>query len=64
MESLSNSFNIASVETSNRDSTILGHIDCMFLSKNVYLLNVQTGVGKHTDLGGDVVPVKLAAFLG
>ena len=57
VESFSNSFNIASVETSNWDSTILCHIDCMFLSKDINLVNIQACVGKHTDLGGDMVPV-------
>ena len=64
MECFCNSLNITSVETSNGNSTILSHVNVVFFSENVHLIHVKTSVGKHTDLGGDVTPVKGAAFTG
>lgn len=37
--------------------------DTYLLGENVHLLGLQTGVGEHADLAGDVGPVVLAAEL-
>jgi len=57
VEGVSNIVQVASIKTGNRDSSIHSHVDMMFFSQLIYLVLVKTGVGKHTNLAGNVAPV-------
>lgn len=57
MEPFGHIGNVSRVKSSNRNSSIFGHIDGVFFSKSQNLFFVEAGVGKHTDLIGNMVPV-------
>jgi len=57
VESWGNSFDVSSIKTSNRNSTICSHIDTMVVSKLINLSNIKTSIGEHTDLRCNVSPV-------
>jgi hypothetical protein len=61
--SLSKTANVLAGNTSNANTTVLGRVDRVLLSKLRHLLSGQAGVGEHADLAGDVAPVVLAAEL-
>lgn len=63
VDSLSKSLDVGRGDTSNRDTSILSSINAVLLRQLIHLLGGQSGVRKHADLGGDVVPVLLAAEL-
>lgn len=48
---------IAGIQASHTDATILGHVDVPFLSDGEDLLLGDSGEAEHTDLTGDVIPV-------
>lgn len=54
-----NLLNVTSSDTSNRDTSVHGTVDRVLLGQSGNLLGLEAGVGKHTDLGGDVIPVVL-----
>lgn len=54
---------IASSDTGDTDSAVLGGIHAVLLGKSVHLLRLESGVGEHTNLASDVAPVVLAAEL-
>lgn len=59
MERLSNVFNIIAVKTSNRNSSVISHINRKFFTESLDFLGVKSGKGKHTHLVGDVIPITL-----
>lgn len=61
MEGTSNVVHVVSVETSNRDSSVLSHVDGVLLSELVDHVLVEASEGEHTNLRSDVVPVVLIA---
>lgn len=48
---------IAGIQASHTDATVLGHVDVPFLSNGEDLLLGDSGEAEHTDLTGDVIPV-------
>lgn len=48
------SLDVTGGDAGNRDTTVLGSINGMLLSKSVHLPGLQTGIRKHSDLVGNV----------
>lgn len=63
VDGLGKTLNVGRGDTSNRDSAVLGSVDAVLLGQCVHLLGLETGVGEHADLAGDVAPVVLATEL-
>jgi len=62
-DGLGKTLDVGRSDTSDRNSTILGSVDAVLLGQSIHLLRLETGVGEHADLAGDVAPVVLAAEL-
>lgn len=60
---LGQTLHVASGDTSDGDTAVLGGVDGVLLGQNIHLLRLQTGEGEHADLAGDVGPIVLAAEL-
>lgn len=63
MEGFSDVFNIFGVESSDRDTSVIGHVNRVLFSQNVNLFQVESSESKHTDLVSDMVPVLGRALL-
>lgn len=63
VDGLGKTLDVSRGDTSNGDSAVLGGIDAVLLCQSVHLLGLETGVGEHADLAGDVAPVVLATEL-
>ena len=61
VEVLGDIVDVLRVETGDRDTTIHCHVDVVLFTKFVNLILVETSVGKHANLVGDVAPVVLVA---
>lgn len=61
MEGTRNVVDVVSVEASNGDSSVHGHVDGVLLSELVDHVLVETGEGKHTNLRDNVIPVVLVS---
>lgn len=59
MDGLGEVGNVVARDTGNRDTAILGQVDVVLVLELLDLLRSQSGVAEHTDLVGDVIPVKL-----
>ena len=63
VECLGDIVEIASVETSNTDSTVHCHVDVALFSELVDLISVKASVSEHTYLTCNVAPVMNTAIL-
>jgi len=61
VESFRNVIKVATVKSSDGDSSVHGHVDGVLLTELVDHILVKTSEGKHADLRGDVIPVVYAA---
>ena len=61
VDALSNVLYIFSVDTSNGDTAVVGHVDMMVGSDLEHLGFRHAGVGEHPALVGDVFPVQSRA---
>ena len=61
VECLSDVVKVSSVKTSDGNSSISSHVDCVFLSERGDLFLVQASVREHTNLARGVAPVVLVA---
>jgi len=59
VEAISNILEVTSVESSNGNAAIHGHVDSVLLAEFVNHILIKAGVSEHTNLVGDVVPVVL-----
>jgi hypothetical protein len=60
-DGLSQVVDVVAGDTGNRDSAVLGEVDGVLFGQLLNLLRLETGVGEHADLVGDVGPVVLGA---
>ena len=63
VDGLGQPLDVAGSDTGNTDSAVFGGIHTVLLGKRIHLLRLQTGVGEHTNLAGNVAPVVLATEL-
>lgn len=61
VEGLSNVSDVVCVEAGDRDTAISGHVDSVLLAELINLVSVETSVGEHADLAGEMAPVVLVA---
>jgi hypothetical protein len=47
---LGQSLDVSSGDTSDRNTSVLGGVDRVFLGQNVHLLGLQASVGEHANL--------------
>lgn len=62
-DGLGQALHVASGDTGDGDTAVLGGVDGVLFDESRHLLGLQTGEGEHADLAGDVGPVVLAAQL-
>jgi hypothetical protein len=63
VDGLSKATNVVGSDTSNAYAAVLGGIDAVLLGQLLHAGGVETSVGEHADLRGDVAPVLAAAKL-
>ena len=63
MEAFSNILEVTSVESSNGNAAVHGHVDGPLFAELVNHIGVEAGVSEHTNLAGNVVPVVLIAHV-
>ena len=61
MEGVSDVLHIRVVESSDRDSSVVGQIDLVVVDELLAGVLVNSGEGEHPDLVGEVVPVVSAS---
>ena len=57
LDALGNVVDILGGDTADGDTSILGHVDAMFLDHSLTLFNSESREGEHANLSGDVRPV-------
>jgi hypothetical protein len=63
VDGLGKTLDVGRSDTSDRNSAILGSVDTVLLGQGVHLFGLETSVGEHANLAGDVAPVVLATEL-
>lgn len=63
MDGLADVLDIVAGETSDRDASVLGHVDAELTGQTVALLLLEPGEAEHSNLVGDVTPAAGAALL-
>jgi hypothetical protein len=63
VDGLGKTLDVGRSDTSNGNSAVLGGVDAVLLGQGVHLFRLETSVGEHADLAGDVAPVVLATKL-
>ena len=63
LDTVGNVIDVLGGDTTDRDSSVLGHVDVMLLNHSLRLLDSKSSEREHTNLGGDVRPISLGSVL-